>query len=213
MAGILMPLTLAAAGCSGSKPAVSAPRATVTQTVTTSSSDSPSDAIDPTASDSVDPSSDLSTDPLSESPSGPAVLPPGREGSTLTLADFFDPGSSWTEGSYDVASRKAVQGIYSPVSYCGSSNPRELELRLGDNYKTLSFSVGQTNDSDRSDEILTVAVKANGRQIIVKNLPFNTIQVFSVPVTMVNSLQVDFYISGDICVGSIDALLFKPVLS
>jgi len=88
-------------------------------------------------------------------------------------------------------------------------------LRLGDYYKTLSFAVGQSNDSHRSDQILTVSVEANGRQIIVKNIPFNTVQPFMVPVMSVNALQINFYLNpqNSHCGGSVNAVLFKPVIS
>jgi hypothetical protein len=159
-------------------------------------------------------SSDTDTASPTDTATGPVVVAPGRSGSTLTLADFFNPDDSWSEGSFDVADHKAVSGIADDISGCGDYYAKELELRLEDNYKRLDFSVGQTNGSKTSDQVLTVAVLANGRQIAVQNVPFNKIQSFSVPVTAVNSLKIDFYVQDNgNCQGSVTALIFKPVIN
>jgi len=144
------------------------------------------------------------------------VLGPNRSGSTLGLTDFFNPSTDWAEGSYDIASQKGLQGIAATISGCSADQGQSLELRLADYYKSLTFSVGQSNQSDANNQILTVSVTANGRQVQVKNIPFNTVQPFSVPVPSVNSLVITFYLNSEIenCgAASVQAVLFKPVVS
>lgn len=140
------------------------------------------------------------------------MLGPGRSGSTLALADFFEPDSAWTEGSYDIADRKSLQGISATISSCSLSQALPLELRLADNYKTLTFEAGESNDSKVSDQTLTIAVQANGKQVTAKNIPFNRVQNFSIDVTSVNSLRLLFYIGPD-CGMSVNAIISKAIVS
>jgi hypothetical protein len=222
-AGVALMGLLAISGCSGSKPSASG--GAVTVTVVQTPSDSPSSTFPNPGSSATDtgtPTEDSSPtdsgtstegpDP-SASTSGPVVIGPGRQGVPLSLADFFEPDSGWSEGSENVADRKGLQGIFSQVDCSG--NPDVLELRLEDNYKSLSFNVGQANNSRNVDQTLAVAVKANGKQVLVKNIPFNKLQNFTVPVAAVNALQIAFYLDpqNPNCGGSVVAVLYNAVLS
>jgi hypothetical protein len=192
---------------------------TVVQTVIPSATAVPTDtesSSDPNAGSSVQ-----TDDTGTESPTptdistGPVVIGPGRQGATLGLADFFDPSPDWSQDSYDVASRKGIQGISATVSGCASYGAKNLQLRLGDNYKTLSFSVGQANDSKSSDQTLVVDVFTNSRQVLSQKVPFNTIQSFTVPVLSVNAVILSFHLdfnSRD-CGGSLNPVIFAPKIS
>jgi hypothetical protein len=195
--------------------------ATVTTTVTALPTDT-SIAV-PSASDSSgssDGSSGASpTDSSGASPTdsttGPVVIGPGRQGSILTLADFFSPSSDWNEGSFDVAGRNGIQGIMAKIGGCASFETQDLELRLADRYKTLTFQAGQANDSLQGDQTLVVDVKANDRQVLTYKIPFNRIQSFTIPVTAVNSLVISFHLDDGTsnCRGSINAVIFQPMLA
>lgn len=175
----------------------------------TSSADSPSasetDSSTPTTSDS-------DTSEPSSTATGSVVLAPGRGGSALALADFFEPDSEWTEGSYDLADHKGIQGIAATVDNCSLTSALPLELRLADNYKTFTFEAGEANDSKASDQTLTIAVQANGKQVTAKNIPFNRVQDFSIDVTSVNSLKLLFYV-GPQCGSSVNAIIFKATVN
>jgi len=80
------------------------------------------------------------------------------------------------------------------VSSCNRNGAQILELRLADNFRSLTFDVGQANDSAASDKILTVEVLGNGDQKDIRRVPFNKIQKFSIDVTGVNALIIMFYI-------------------
>ena len=146
------------------------------------------------------------------SSSGAVVLGPNRGGSKLSLGDFFAPDSSWTEGSFDIADRKGVQGIVTNVRTCTAQEASALELRLADNYRQLTFSAGQSNDSKDSDRELTVAVEANDRQVSAQNIPFNKVQDFTTSVVAVNSLKILFFVNSakdSYCQGSVNAVIFN----
>jgi hypothetical protein len=216
--------SLTVSGCSGSSDQASRAGSTVTATATVTVSETASGSSSPDSS-SPDSSSPDSSSPDSSSPdtatleptetsSGPGGgLGPGKEGTRLTLSDFFQP-DGWAEGSLNVADRKGVQGIFSEVSGCGYGG-RQLELRLEDNYKKLSFQVGQANDSRFNNQTLAVSVQANGKQVIVRNVPFNAVQSFSIPVTSVNSLEVVFRLDPQDpdCGGSVNAVMYNAVLA
>jgi hypothetical protein len=211
-------MIVSVAGCSSSpstsgqspSPSAMSPTSEATSTFATASS--------ATASESPSATTDVTSDtetPASEN-SGAVVLGPSRGGATLVLADFFQPTSEWSEGSYDLADRKGIEGISAEVSTCYSDNANFLELRLADNFKTLTFEAAQSNDSKSSDQTLTIAVQANGRQVTAKNIPFNKVQDFSVSVAGVNSLRLLFYLStqpSSNCRGSVNAVIFKTVVS
>ncbi|MFC8040655.1 hypothetical protein ACFUOZ_14990 [Paenarthrobacter sp. NPDC057355] len=107
----------------------------------------------------------------------------------MSLSNFFEPESSWTENRYDVADKSGVSGIATTISSYGSAET--LELRLANNFNSLTFNVGQANDSKSSDKILLVRVVGNGKQLDVRKVPFNTIQEISVPAKGVNALKIE----------------------
>ena len=175
------------------------------------------DAGSASPSDESTSSSDTSDEPSDdESSPGAAVLSPEKKGQTLALADFFNPGSAWTENRYDVADQGSVSGIATEIGGCGSSyTPKPLELRLANNFATLKFKVGQANSSESSDQILGVRVEGNGKQIDVQQVPFNEIQDFSVKVEDVNALKLQFYLDeeGEHCgSGAVQAVMYDVEL-
>jgi len=90
------------------------------------------------------------------------------------------------------------------VSGCGSYT-QGIELRLGNNFKQLDFSVGQADNSANSDQNLSVEVLANNSQVEIRSVPFNEIQTFSIPVTGVNALKIRFGLDERVseCRGSV----------
>jgi hypothetical protein len=168
-----------------------------------------------TSTSSSTSSSSSSTASTSASPGGP--LGTDAAGRKLTLADFFQPDSQWAEKRYDIADKKQVQGIGTTVVQCSSGTPRELELRLANNFDQLSFSVGQANDSPASDQNVSVEVLGNNQQIDIRSVPFNQIQQFTIPVTGVNALKIDLRLDSDVqnCgrTGSVNAVLTDITLS
>ncbi len=107
----------------------------------------------------------------------------------MSLSNFFEPESNWTENRYDVADKSGVSGMATTIS--GYGDGPTLELRLANNFTTLTFNVGQANDSKSSDKVLVVRVVGNGKQLDVRKVPFNTIQEISVPVVNVNALKIE----------------------
>lgn len=214
-AALAVAVAVAFSGCSAKTAKATQ---TVVQTVTQSASETP--AVSDTGTDvatdseSAGPAETDTADP-SDSPSGPVVIGPGHQGATLTLVDFFAPNSDWSQDSYDVASRKGLQGISANVSGCGQGDEHDLQLRLGDNYKTLTFYVGQANDSASSDQTLVVDVFTNSRQILSRKIPFNVVQPFNVPVSSVNAVVLSFHLDYNDrdCNGSLNPVIFSPVLS
>jgi hypothetical protein len=183
-----------------SKPTGTPPLVTVTKTVPVVQT--------PSATDT--PSETESALPTVESSA--AVLQPGRQGAILTLADFFNPDSEWQDGRFDVSNRRGIVAIERPISAC-SPEVADLELRLANFYKSLTFSVGQANDSQNSDKNLRIIVFTNGRKIISRTVQFNSIQKFDVPVSSVNSVIIDFSIQSETeCSGSVNALLISPTI-
>src|SRR4051794_16459170 len=123
-------------------------------------------ASETTTSSATSTSSTTTTSSSSSSASSSAggPLPTSAAGRKLTLADFFQPSSDWVEKRYDIADKSQVQGIGTTISSCNQGNAQVLELRLGNKFKQLTFSAGQANDSDASDQNLVVEVLANNQQ-------------------------------------------------
>jgi hypothetical protein len=201
-------LLLGAAGCS-SFAGDSASAASTSHTSTTA-------ARTTTPADTSTSTSTSSSSSTSSSPGGP--LGSDAAGRKLTLADFFQPDSQWAEKRYDIADKSQVQGIGTTVQYCGTGYaPRELELRLANNFDELTFSVGQANDSRASDQNVTVEVLGNNQQIDIRTVPFNQIQEFRIPVSGVNALKIDLSLDEDVqnCgrTGSVVAVLTDITLN
>jgi hypothetical protein len=198
-------LLLGAAGCSSF--AGDSADASTTSARSTSAPETTSPAATSTSS---------SSSSTSSSPGGP--LGSDAAGRKLTLADFFQPDSQWAEKRYDIADKSQVQGIGTTVQYCGTGYaPRELELRLANNFDELTFSVGQANDSRASDQNVTVEVLGNNQQIDIRTVPFNQIQEFRIPVSGVNALKIALSLDEDVqnCgrTGSVVAVLTDITLN
>jgi hypothetical protein len=199
-------IMLGAAGCSGEVPQANQ-EATQTPSLPATSA--------PTTSSEPEPAPTTMTDTsTATSVTGDGELEPGAEGRRLTLEDFFNPDSSWREQRYNIADQKDVAGIAAEVSGC-TSTPESLELRLGNNFESLSFAAAQANDSESSDQVLSVRVVANNEQVEIRNIPFNEVQDFTVPVTGVNALKIEMVMEdeGASCQGSVNAVLISPELS
>src|SRR5690242_17360435 len=173
-------------------------------------------ASETTSADTSTSTSTSSSSSTSSSPGGP--LGTDAAGRKLTLADFFQPDSQWSEKRYDIADKSQVQGIGTTVQYCGGGYaPRELELRLANNFDELTFSVGQANDSLASDQNVSVEVVGNNQQIDIRSVPFNQIQEFRIPVSGVNALKIDLSLDEDVqnCgrTGSVVAVLTDITLN
>jgi hypothetical protein len=201
---LLTSTLLGAAGCSSF--AGDSADASTTSARSTSASETTSPADTSTSS-----SSSSST---SSSPGGP--LDTDSAGRPLTLANFFQPDTSWLEKRYDIADKSQVQGIGTTVSNCYQGNARPLELRLGDKFEELTFSVGQANDSEASDQKLVVEVLANNQQVEIQSVPFNQVQDFRIPVDGVNALKILFYLDNTVqrCgSGSVNGVLIAPTVN
>lgn len=135
----------------------------------------------PTAGETTEPSSTVATE---------------KAGKPLTLSEFFNVENGWSEKRYDVADRANINGIAAELTYTGPSYAKTLELRLANNFNKLTFKVGQSNSSTSSDKVVEVRVIANGKQIEIQKVPFNTIQEISVPVVGVNALKIQLDIDS-----------------
>ena len=197
-------LFLAVTGCAGE--ALNTDRAAETTTSSaeeTSSSPTETSASETTATETT----------AVDDSDGP--LDPEDEGRKLTLTDFHMPTNAWDEERYDIADQKDVQGIAATVQSCGDYAPQELELRLGNNFEELTFSVAQGNDSQDSDQQLSVEVLANNEQVEIRSVPFNQIQEFTIDVDGVNALKILFYLDDNVdgCGGSVIGVLTDTTVS
>lgn len=152
----------------------------------------------PPATQDSSPVSEESTAPADEalsSPSadGPTVLAPDKDRDRdLTLFDVFaqSPEDGWQEDRYDVASTKGIKGIATETSECYDSADSQMEFRLANGFNDFNFKAGQANSSESSEETLKIEVYGDGKQLDVKNVPFNREVEISVDVGGVNALQV-----------------------
>lgn len=183
------------AGCGSGK----SPQAAPTDPPATTVSETPSATETPEPTES--PTQDVVEEPPTESPTGPVVLGSNASGRELKLADVFAAEGTWEESRYDVANRRDIQGMGVTLHYCGEDGAAQLELRLARNFKKLTMSVGEANDSPNSDQVLIVEIVANGRQQDSRRIPFDRIQPFSESVAGVNALKVRFWMDGDKCTG------------
>lgn len=86
----------------------------------------------------------------------------------------------------------------STLLYCGSS-PSVLELRLAHNFTKIKFDVGQSNDSQSSDNSVLVDVIMGQNKIDSKSLPFDTVLPFNEDITGANSLKITFRLDPNKC--------------
>lgn len=92
----------------------------------------------------------------------------------LGLDDFFNHSSSWEEGRWNVANRTNERGVAIRLS-SGS----ELELRLQNQFTTLSFDAGQANDSASSECLTKIDILVDGELRETREFGFNMIQEFA----------------------------------
>jgi hypothetical protein len=200
------------AGCGGGKsPLAASP---------TPSSDAPTT---PGPSETLSAPTETPTETPTESPAeeqppaatstGPVVLGSNASGRELKLADVFSADGTWEESRYDVATRRDIQGMGVTLDSCGEYAAAQLELRLAQNFKKLTLSVGQANNSPSSDQKLVVEIVANGRQLDIRRIPFDRIQPFTENVAGVNALKLRFWIDADQCTGDIVAVVEKLTVS
>lgn len=168
---------------------------TETQTVTVQPTETTSDPPTPTGDD--DEAGGEETD--SESPTT-IELPP--EGDELGLDDFFNPSRDWQEGRWNVADRTDAKG----VSVGLYSSGQDLELRLQNQFASLRFDAGQSNDSMSSECTTKVDVVVDGELRETREFRFNTIQEFDgVDVRNSNAVRIEVSKSG--CYDSVRVVL------
>ena len=147
-------LFLAVTGCAGE--ALNTDRAAETTTSSaeeTSSSPTETSASETTATETT----------AVDDSDGP--LDPEDEGRKLTLTDFHMPTSAWDERALRPRRPEGRAGHRGDGAATAAPTARqELELRLGNNFEELTFSVAQGNDSRDSDQHLSVEVLANDGQ-------------------------------------------------
>lgn len=160
------------------------------------STDSPSPSTSNPTSVAPDTHDDFGSAPETGAPS---VLPQPEVGSPLTLSDFFNPTSGWSENSFDVAGRTDVKGIGGSEIRCGdASEDSALELRLQNKFDQLEFSVGQSDWSERPDQRLVVRVLGDNEQLDVDRLDFNEMKDFTVSVADRNAVRIEFFLDDEI---------------
>jgi hypothetical protein len=186
-------------GCGSESPA-SSPAAGSSETTVTPSAAGPGSTPATTQSSfstsSANPSaSNASVSTTAPSASdGPKVLDPSVSGRPLKLADVFSTVGDWSEQRYDVADQSGVFALGVEVSCSYNSAPTaSLELRLANRFSSLSFKVGQANNSETSDGALVVDVIANSTdKRDNRTVPFNKVQDFSIDVGSVGALKINF---------------------
>lgn len=218
-------LLLALTGCSATPagPVEPPPTATSSDSPAETSSPSPTDTSSPTptptpsGTDTAIPSGSPSPTPFgtpgsatpvpSATPGDPSATgtPPVLDRSAanrdLRIADFFAAPVEWRDGTYDVASERALPGLSGPLRRCNEeeANAQTFELRLANNFTKISMRVGQANNSENSDAEVLVRVVGNGTFIDSTRVKFNKVQTVSVPVSQVNALKLEVFMTGKKC--------------
>ena len=129
------------------------------------------------------------------------MLDRAAAGRDLRIADFFSAPIEWRDGTYDVASDRALPGVSGPLRRCNEdeANAQTFELRLANNFRRLTMRVGQANNSESSDAEVLVRFVGNGSFIDSTRVKFNKLQDVAVPVTGVNALKLELFMSGKKC--------------
>ena len=93
--------------------------------------------------------------------------------------------------------------------------PRSSSSGSGNNFQELTFSVAQANDSQDSDQELSVEVLANNEQVEIRSVPFNEVQEFTIDVDGVNALKILFSLDDNVanCGGSVIGVLTDTTVS
>lgn len=197
--------TLAISGCgtdSADQPTAETASTAVTAAAPDPAPESPSTTPDtstppsPTPSAAPDPQGDSTTPPPS-SDAGPTGNPGSTGGAApslptdreLTIDDIFKISPEAREGTFDVATTENQKGIGITI-FPYSSSEEEVELRLGNRYEELTFTIGQDNNSETSDMVLKVEIEKNGTSDDFENIPFNQTTPITVDVRDVNALKI-----------------------
>lgn len=199
-------LVLPACGASPEATEETSPTAsevTISATPSTSPSESVTEPQSSSSSLSASPTESNNDTPLagsSASSTDGTVLRPDQKGKNLTLSEFFSPTNTWAENRYSVAGETNVSGIAGEIDQCGNSygSPEKLELRLANSFDQLSFKAGQADQSESSKQTLVVRAVGNGNQIDIQRIPFNKIQEFTLNVSDVNALELEFLLDEDV---------------
>jgi hypothetical protein len=209
-AGVAAACVVATAACSGGGSFTAAPTTEASATPTTSSAATTTATTTTATTTTAAPTTTASTTTSATETSSGGPLQTDDAGRRLSLSDFFNPGPHWEEERYDIAGQQDVQGIATEVSSCsGFLDDDALELRLGNNFESLDFSVTQADDSRSSDQQVSVQVVANNEQVEIRSVPFNQVQTFSIPVAGVNALRIELALDEDNpdCRGAVTAVL------
>jgi hypothetical protein len=151
------------------------------------------------------------------SPTGESgALDPATTGDgelTLTDAARAEPEGDWRSDRFNIAEENDIRG--NAIDLDCLWDEAELEFRLENKFSELTFSAGQANSSESSDNVVKIEVLGDGEQMDVKNVPFNTIDSFSVDVTGVNALKINAVIDAEnsACVGDSTPVFFDMHLS
>lgn len=136
-----------------------------------------------------------------------------RIGQKLTLSNIPDNYGDWEERTYDIADQVGVEGMGTMIGYCSDSSG--LELRLGNKYKTLEFSVGQDNASETARQKVMLSVIGDSGQLLVNTVPWNEDRPFKVDVEASNAVTISISREEDNdgeCYGTVTVVVHDMVL-
>lgn len=207
------PPTEASIGPVESSTTTPSPTPTSTDTATPSITASPTPFGTPSATPLTPPPASApapsATDPNAPNPNapnpsstgGPPVLDRSAAGRDLRVADFFAAPVEWRDGTYDVASERALPGVSGTLRRCNAAeaDAQTFELRLANNFSRVSMRVGLANNSENSDAEVLVRLVGNGTFIDSTQVRFNKLQDVAVPVTGVNALKLELFMTGKKC--------------
>ena len=209
---LLVGLALALAACGGG-PAPAGQQSSSSQPSTTSvappspgTTDAPS-AASPSPSEETSSALESDPEPSSDDTPRPPVLTKDASDRDLTTSDFFKKPEGWQDGRFSAAGKQdlpAVSGIVDDCQLEVDEYTPAVELRLANNFSTISMVVAQGDDSEQSDAVLNVRAEGNGTYKDTAHVAFNTTKSFSVPVNGVNAFKLQFWLSGKKCLDGHD---------
>lgn len=129
--------------------------------------------------------------------SEPASITTELAGTSLGLTDAHGVIGEWEEDRYEVVDRSDVEGLGVPVTSTIQSSSVQLEYRLANRFSTLSLTVAQANNSQDSNQDLTVRVLGNEEQIGIQKVAFNKVGRLELDITGVNALKLRLYLDED----------------
>lgn len=202
-AGVVLAFGLS--GCGGNDGSAQ-PEATVTVIETATVTAEP--ALDQDLGDeATEAAIDLDDSSLEPDPGATAetqVLPEDSRGRELGLNDMFSADDEWAEDRFDIADQAQIRGLGAEID-CHDA-PIALELRLARQFESLRMNVGQANDSPSSDGAVVVEIQGNGKQLDIREIPFDRVQPFDVSVSAMNAVKVLVSFQQESC-GSADSAI------